>query len=43
MMLIISILIFVILYGWIGIYQPVKQIKKSTFSEKREWVKKLNR
>lgn len=42
MYLVICIIGFLILYGWIGIYQPINQIKNSSFSEKREWVKKLN-
>jgi hypothetical protein len=36
-----GILIFIVLYIWIGIYQPIQQIKKASFKEKREWVKKL--
>jgi len=38
---IVFILVFVVLYCWIGVYQPAQQIKKSSFSEKRKWVKRL--
>ena len=40
-MVLCGILIFIVLYIWIGIYQPIQQIKKASFKEKREWVKKL--
>jgi hypothetical protein len=36
-----GILLFIVLYIWIGIYQPIQHIKKASFKEKREWVKKL--
>jgi len=41
MFTIIIIIIFIILYAWIGVYQPIQHIKKSSFSEKRKWVEKL--
>jgi hypothetical protein len=35
------VILFSILYVWIGWYQPAQQIKKSSFSEKRKWVERL--
>jgi hypothetical protein len=40
-MVITGIAIGIVLYVWIGIYQPIQQIKRASFKEKREWVKKL--
>jgi hypothetical protein len=40
-MLTVCVLVFVSLYIWIGVYQPIQQIKKASFSEKRKWVEKF--
>ena len=41
MLFTICIILFFVLYVWVGWYLPIQQIKKSSFSEKRKWVDRL--
>ena len=43
MTFIISVVVFLIVYLYVGWYQPMQNFKKMTFTEKRKFVKDLKK